>query len=121
MMHMTEFKEIIGQVKWFNNTKGYGFITVRSDCEVQNTDIFVHYSNISETCSSHYKYLVQGEYVQFDIGKAARGNHEMHALNVCGVLGGTLMCESKGMVTRERDPFSPENDGHNMEADGTVA
>ena len=112
---MTELKEIIGQVKWFNNTKGFGFITIRSDCDLKGTDVFVHYSNISESCGSHYKYLIQGEYVQLDVGKAVRGSHEIHAMNVSGILGGTLMCESKNMNVRDRDPFSAENDGRNMD------
>ena len=112
---MTELKEIIGQVKWFNNTKGFGFITIRSDCELKGTDVFVHYSNINENCSSHYKYLIQGEYVQLDVGKAVRGSHDIHAMSVSGILGGTLMCESKNMNRHDRDPFSAENDGRNMD------
>lgn len=53
-----------GQVKWFNSKSGYGFITIKSDCPKKDSDIFVHYTNI--TTSSQYKYLMQGEYVEFN-------------------------------------------------------
>ena len=48
-----------GNVKWFNNEKGYGFIDYS-----QNEDIFVHYSAI---LSEGYKTLVEGQYVKFDL------------------------------------------------------
>lgn len=82
-----------GRVKWFNNKAGYGFITV-CDGEHAGKDIFVHYSSI---CSSNpqYKYLVQGEYVDFCITKPEGSDHEYHAVAVGGVKGGNLMCETR--------------------------
>lgn len=85
-------KEVLGRVKWFNNKAGYGFITV-CDGEFKEKDIFTHFSAIKVT-NSQYKYLMQGEYVQFDLGKSADGPHEYKALNVTGVKGGELMCET---------------------------
>jgi len=88
-----------GRVKWFNTSSGFGFITLCTDTDaesetpVEPKDIFVHFSSISVKDSSQYKYLVQGEYVDFELAKPAKGNHEFHAVNVTGVKGGELMCE----------------------------
>ena len=55
----------IGNVKWFNNAKGYGFIT-RSNGE----DLFVHFKSI---LGEGYKTLKQGQRVEFDIEEGAKG------------------------------------------------
>ena len=54
-----------GTVKWFNATKGYGFI-MRENGE----DIFVHYSAIQE---DGYKSLKQGETVEFEVIEGPKG------------------------------------------------
>jgi CspA family cold shock protein len=84
---------VTGRVKWFNNKAGFGFITV-CDGEHVGKDIFVHFSSI-QVYNSQYKYLVQGEYVDFDIVKPNNGVHEYHANIVSGVKGGNLMCETR--------------------------
>ena len=50
---------ILGQVKWFNNKAGYGFLTVMGDGQTPE-DVFVHLSEI-QVEKDQYKYLVQGE------------------------------------------------------------
>jgi CspA family cold shock protein len=84
---------ILGRVKWFNNKAGYGFITV-TDGPRSGTDIFVHHSAIS-VMDQQYKYLVQGEYVEFSLVSTQGGAHEFNAGNVSGVKGGKLMCETR--------------------------
>jgi|UniRef100_A0A6C0IMW8 cold shock protein len=96
---------LIGKVKWFNNKAGYGFITLKDGDEFR--DIFVHYTAIRVT-NSQYKYLVQGEYIQFDLENSADGPHEVKAINVTGVTGGELMCETRHSV---RPPRSGSSDG----------
>ena len=94
-----------GRVKWFNNKAGYGFITV-NDCETnEERDIFVHHSEI-QVQQSQYKYLVQGEYVEFSISPLVRENREndIHATSVRGVNGGKLMCETRSERTRTVAP-----------------
>ncbi len=54
-----------GTVKWFNNTKGYGFISQPS-----GADVFVHYSAIKE---NGYRTLREGEQVEFDVKIGPRG------------------------------------------------
>lgn len=84
---------LTGQVKWFNNKTGYGFITVASG-EHTGKDIFTHYSALRVNDNlSQYKYLVQGEYVELALVKPDSGPHEFLASDVSGILGGRLMCE----------------------------
>ena len=54
-----------GQIKWFNNTKGYGFIG-RDD----GPDVFVHYSAI---VGEGYRTLEEGETVEFEIVQGPKG------------------------------------------------
>jgi cold shock protein len=54
-----------GTVKFFNNEKGYGFIS-REDGD----DVFVHYSNI---VGSGYRSLVEGQRVEFDTAPGRKG------------------------------------------------
>jgi cold shock CspA family protein len=89
----TESTSFVGQVKWFNNKAGYGFITV-NDGEYSGKDIFIHYSAIRVT-NSQYKYLVQGEYVEFSLVKSSADGHEYQAIDISGVKGGALMCETR--------------------------
>jgi cold shock CspA family protein len=84
---------ITGKVKWFNSKAGYGFITA-CDGELVDKDIFVHYSSINSD-SSHYKYLTLGEYVDFSLTKPANEKHEYHAVDVTGVKGGLILCETR--------------------------
>jgi len=84
---------LTGRVKWFNNKAGYGFITV-TDGSRSGSDIFVHHSGINVE-NQQYKYLVQGEYVDFVLEKAESGSHEYNASSVHGVNGGKLMCETR--------------------------
>jgi len=63
-----------GTVKWFNRTKGFGFIQ-RQDAE----DVFVHYKAI---VGDGYKELAEGENVQFDVERGPKG---LQAVNVSKV------------------------------------
>ena len=86
---------LTGCVKWFNNKAGYGFITV-SDESQSDIDVFVHHSAI--TIPEHqYKYLVQGEYVSFNLLHTETAKHATHAANVSGINNGKLMCETRNV------------------------
>jgi CspA family cold shock protein len=55
-----------GTVKWFNDTKGFGFITP----EDGSKDCFVHHSAIK---SNGFRTLAEGERVEFDVVQGAKG------------------------------------------------
>jgi CspA family cold shock protein len=61
----------VGTVKWFNNSKGYGFLT-----DEAGNDVFVHYSAID---MDGYKTLKQGDEVRFEVVKGDKG---LQAVNV---------------------------------------
>jgi len=54
-----------GTVKWFNNQKGYGFITPES-----GEDVFVHHSAIQ---GDGYKSLEEGQAVEFEVQQGPKG------------------------------------------------
>ena len=89
---------LTGRVKWFNNKTGFGFITALGDSEgvKEGSDVFVHHSTI-KVAQEQYRYLVQGEYVDFVLSKIADASnkHEFQAADVSGVKGGKLICETR--------------------------
>ena len=68
-----------GNVKWFNNDKGYGFIEYQD-----GEDIFVHYSAIKQ---QGYKTLSEGQLVEFDLIETEKG---LQAINVVSVVKTTV-------------------------------
>ena len=54
-----------GTVKWFNNQKGYGFIS-----DENGKDVFVHYSGLA---GDGFKSLDEGQKVEFDVQDGAKG------------------------------------------------
>lgn len=91
----------VGCIKWFNNKAGYGFITLTENGE--SKDIFVHHSSILVQ-KNQYKYLVQGEYVSFELEKVDGNEKYSHqAKSVRGVNDGPLMCETRNENSRPND------------------
>ncbi len=64
-------ERVTGTVKWFNSTKGYGFLARES-----GPDVFVHFSAIQST---GYRTLEEGQKVEFTIEKGPKG---LQAANV---------------------------------------
>lgn len=63
-----------GTVKWFNNQKGYGFI---SDSE--GNDVFVHYSGLN---MDGFKSLDEGQNVEYDVIQGAKGPQAVNVTKV---------------------------------------
>jgi len=61
-----------GTVKWFNNSKGYGFITPES-----GSDVFVHHSAIQ---SEGFKSLDEGQAVEFEITQGPKGEQAVNVV-----------------------------------------
>ena len=102
MSETAQAQRLTGKVKWFNNKSGFGFITV-CDGEHSGKDIFVHFSSIGGD-NSLYKYLVQGEYVDFDLVKSPNEKHEYHAVNISGIKNGEIMCQTRKLADNGARP-----------------
>lgn len=63
-----------GTVKWFNNQKGYGFITPES-----GSDVFVHHSAIQ---GEGYKSLNEGQAVEFEIRQGPKGEEAANVVKL---------------------------------------
>ena len=87
---------LTGRVKWFNNKTGFGFITIvgGNDQFKDASEIFAHHSAI-KVSQEQYRYLVEGEYVEFSVSSTASGDHKFQAADVRGVKGGKLLCETR--------------------------
>ena len=70
----TATNQYVGKVKWFNNKSGYGFVTFIDSSDFKGKDIFAHHSSLNVK-DEIYKYLVQGEYVEFNANNNATVNN----------------------------------------------
>ena len=104
-----------GFVKWFNNKVGYGFITVRHVKEGFTYDIFVHHSAI-QVKTEQYRYLVQGEYVQFKWSLTNNEQYKWHAISISGIDGGPLMCETRNELRAQEDKRTRRERGMGSES-----
>ena len=71
---LLEVLEMKGTVKWFNNQKGYGFIS-----DENGNDVFVHYSGLN---MEGFKSLEEGAAVEFEITDGAKGPQAVNVVVV---------------------------------------
>lgn len=60
-----------GTVKWFNNSRGYGFITMED-----GTEIFVHWTGI--VSDKKFKFIAEGQTVEFEITDGEKGKQAVN-------------------------------------------
>lgn len=63
-----------GKVKWFNNAKGYGFITAED-----GKDVFVHHTAIQ---GEGYKSLEEGKDVEFEVKAGPKGDQAVNVIKL---------------------------------------
>ena len=65
---------IRGKVKWFNNQKGYGFITAET-----GSDVFLHHSAIQ---GDGFKTIDEGQEVEFEVAQGPKGEQAVNVVKV---------------------------------------
>ena len=110
-VELNETELLNGMVKWFDEKKGFGFITSLKN----NDDIFVHHSGLRPQTDNCWKTLIQGEYVQFQITPSKNG--KIQAAEVKGIQGGKLLCEHTTNRFGPRQTYKGRNDEQTGECD----
>jgi CspA family cold shock protein len=85
---------LTGTVKWFNDAKGFGFISREG-----GPDVFVHFSAIQ---GSGFKSLAEGDQVEFEIEQGQKGPQAANVVKLGGGDGG-------GGSARERSSYGDES------------
>ena len=88
-----------GQVKWFNNAKGFGFILP----DEGGDDLFAHYSAIG---MEGYKTLKAGQQVSFDVIEGPKG---LHAANILPLSGPDESQSDEEISSDDADPETDES------------
>jgi len=108
-----------GQVKWFNNAKGFGFILPDDGGD----DLFAHYSSIT---MEGYKTLKAGQTVSFDVIEGPKG---LHAANIVSLGESTTAADTPAPETaapddqdssQEESVSDSEESEEEIEAEGNV-
>ena len=92
--------------KWFNRQSGWGFLVLtESGGDYAGDEIFVHYNTLQCT-RDVFRYLTAGEYVSVTIGTTDDAKRPWQALQVTGIDGGILLCESRDEERTTKKPRS---------------
>lgn len=91
-------RDYIGYVKWFDDSKGYGFVRVLTPGDKYNSDVFVHQSNVHPQRST-YRTLRESEAVRFNLSVETDESVTPQVVELVGV-NGRLFCDSR--VRRRR-------------------
>ena len=106
--------DYIGYVKWFNDSKGFGFVRIVTQGDRYGEDVFVHQSQL-KPARSKYRTLCNNETITFNLSEDERPQ----AVEVTGV-NGLLFCDTSKFFNRNRLRKSNENKSnqHSNDAEG---
>ena len=90
-----------GTVKWFNNQKGYGFIT-----DSEGKDIFVHYSAIQ---MDGFRTIIEGDVVEYEIGEGTTGREQ--AVSVKPIITRKIVAQE---LSKEKLHLKPIKDAYGV-------
>lgn len=100
-------RDYIGYVKWFDDSKGYGFVRILTPGDKYENDVFVHQSNIHPQRST-YRTLRESETVRFNLSVETDESVTPQVVELVGV-NGRLYCDSR--MRRRRTQQSGETGG----------
>ena len=95
-----ESERYTGRIKWFNNSRGYGFLSYKGS-DGSDKDVFVHFSAINCQNDNSFRTLTQGEYVSFSLADSNKPG-QLQASNITGVNGGPLLSEQREQNRQSR-------------------
>lgn len=105
----------IGRVKFFNTTKGFGFITGPLGSEgTPQQDYYFHFSDLAPSSSNYPVKVHAGEYVEYSIKETGNDDPEKQyaASKITGPYEGPLMMDVPRRRQRRRRPPQEYDDGH---------
>jgi len=92
----------VGNVLWFDQKKGFGFVKVTTpDSELNGKEVFVHFSSIQ--CESSYKKLFPGENVSLTVEKNTNTedtDKEFLSSDITGVFGAPLLVDNSDYILK---------------------
>jgi cold shock CspA family protein len=103
--HADPERDYIGYVKWFDDSKGYGFVRILTPGDHYENDVFVHQSNVHPQRST-YRTLRESETVRFNLSEESDDKAIPQVVELVGV-NGRLYCDSRV----RRKPTQPNSHG----------
>jgi len=102
----------VGQVKFFDHKKGFGFIDVlKPDSDYYGQEVFFHFSEIN--CKSQFKKVIPGEIVSFVVSNKDGDESRKVCVDITGVYNAVMLVDNDSFVYKvnKKRPFRPaDND-----------
>ena len=100
----------IGQVKFFDHKKGFGFIDVlKPDSDYYGQEVFFHFSEIN--CKSSFKKVIPGEIVSFHVSNKEGDESKKVCTDITGVYNAVMLVDNDSFVYKvnKKRSFRPDS------------